>query len=265
MRTPRVMSKGPWYPRGELYATVAPVKKSFSILYVDTEILAVDKPAGVLAVPDRWDPGVPVAKELLSKEFGRLLPVHRIDKDTTGVLLYARNERAHRLLNERFATQQVEKTYLAIVHGEPEAEAWEVELPLRADGDREHRTIIDPAKGKPAKTRFEVAERFRGFALVRALPETGRTHQIRVHLAASGLTIVADPLYGDGAPLKLSALKRRWKGDVYEERPLMARTALHAAEVAFQHPTSGAALTIEASLPRDFSATLHQLRKLCAI
>ncbi len=238
------------------------MKKAFSILYADTEILAVDKPAGVLAVPDRWDPDVPVAREMLSEDFGRLLPVHRIDKDTTGVLVYARNERAHRELNERFATRQVEKTYFAIVHGEPEGEAWEVELPLRADGDREHRTVIDAAKGKPAKTRFEVVERFRGFALVRALPETGRTHQIRVHLAASSLTIVADPLYGDGAPLMLSALKRRWKGDAYEERPLMARTALHAARIAFQHPTGGAMLEIEAPLPRDFRATLAQLRKL---
>lgn len=244
-----------------IYDRVVTVKEAFSILYSDDSILAVDKPAGWLSIPDRWDPDAPVIQHALSKDFGALLPVHRIDKDTSGVLVYACTAQAHRALNDQFSTREVEKTYLALVHGEPQEDRWEVELPLRADGDRLHRTIVDASKGKSAKTVFEVIERFRGFALVRALPETGRTHQIRVHLAASSMIIVADPLYGDGTPLLLSELKRKWKGDAYEEHPLMSRTALHAAKIALTHPLNGERLTIEAPLPRDFRATLAQLRK----
>lgn len=228
-------------------------------------MLAVDKPAGWLSIPDRWDPDAPVIQHALSKEHGSLLPVHRIDKDTSGVLVFARNAEAHRVLNDQFFARGVEKTYFALVHGEPTEDRWQIELALRADGDRLHRTVVDAAKGKPATTIFEVVERFRGFALVKAMPETGRTHQIRVHLAASSMTIVADPLYGDGSPLLLSTLKRRWKGDAYEERPLMARTALHAARIVLTHPASGERLAIEAPLPRDFRATLAQLRKIRAI
>lgn len=237
------------------------MKESFSILYSDDAILAIDKPSGWLSIPDRWDLDAPVVLHALSKEQGTLFPVHRIDKDTSGVLVFARTAQAHRALNDQFSTRAVEKVYFAIAHGEPAEDRWEIRLALRADGDREHRTIVDAAKGKSAATVFEVVERFRGFAFIKAMPETGRTHQIRVHLAASNMTIVADPLYGDGAPLLLSEIKRKWKGDAYEERPLMARTALHAAQVALTHPARGEKIVIEAPLPRDFKATLAQLRK----
>ncbi len=248
-----------------MYGRVGAVKDIFFILYSDDSVLAVDKPAGWLSIPDRWDPDAPVIQHALTKEHGILFPVHRIDKDTSGVLVFARTTQSHRILNDQFSTRAVEKVYLALVHGEPAEDQWRVDLALRADGDREHRTVVDAVKGKLASTTFEVVERFRGFALVKAMPETGRTHQIRVHIAASSMTIVADPLYGDGAPLLLSELKRKWKGDIYEERPLMARTALHASRITFTHPLSGEKLTIEAPLPRDFKATLAQLRKTRAI
>lgn len=241
------------------------MKAQFTILYLDDTIIAVDKPAGVLAIPDHWDPEVPVAQNMLAKQYGALFPVHRIDKDTTGVLLYARTQEAHHILNELFSSRQVGKVYLAIVSGEPERDAWEIDAPLLPDGDRMHRTVIDALKGKPARTKFEVVERFRGFALVRALPETGRTHQIRVHLAASRLPILADALYGNAEPLMLSKLKRRWKGDVFEEKPVIARLALHASSVEFAHPKTGERLRIESPLPRDFKAALNQLRKWRAI
>lgn len=241
------------------------MKGQFPILYLDDTIIAIDKPTGVLAIPDHWDPEVPVAQNILAKQYGALFPVHRIDKDTTGVLLYARDRETHRILNELFSSRQVEKVYLAIVLGEPERDVWEITAPLRPDGDRMHRTVIDAHRGKPARTQFKVVERFRGFALVCASPETGRTHQIRVHLAVSRLPILADALYGNAEPLLLSNLKRGWKGDVFEEKPIIARLALHASSVAFTHPKTGEQLKIDSPLPRDFKAALNQLRKWRAI
>lgn len=236
--------------------------KSLAILYEDEGLLAVDKPSGMLSIPDRYDESAPVALAELEPRYGRLFVVHRIDKDTSGVLLYARNPEAHRSLSGQFATREVGKRYLALVRGRAEADAWECDAPLLADADRTHRTIVDLRWGKPAMSRMLVLERFRDYTWIEILPETGRTHQVRVHCAETGFPLVADPLYGDGEPILLSKLKRKWKGDAWEERPLLSRTALHADSIAFRNPSDGRAMKLEAALPKDLAATLAQLRKL---
>lgn len=231
------------------------------ILFEDDSLLAADKPAGVLSAPDRWDPDLPVAAALLSKGRGRLWAVHRLDKDTTGVLLLARTEEAHRSLSRAFETRSVAKVYRALVRGVPDWTESSCDLPLIPDGDALHRTIVDAHRGKPSTTAFRVLTAFRDFALVEARPETGRTHQVRVHLAALGYPMACDPLYGDGKPVLLSAIKRKWKGDPFEERPLLSRAALHAASVEFPHPVTGLTTRIEAPDPKDLRATLAQLEK----
>ena len=238
------------------------VNKTLAILYSDAMIVVVDKPSGMLSIPDRYDPAAPVALGSLESDFGELFVVHRIDKDTSGVLVYARNAEAHRVLNRQFATREVDKSYLALVRGRTENDEWECDLPLLVDADRQHRTIVNARYGKEALSRFETVERFRDYSLVRVRPETGRTHQVRVHCAATEYPIAADPLYGDGKPVLLSQLKRRWKGDAFDERPLMARTALHAERIVFAHPSDRRSMDISAPLPKDFSALLFQLRKL---
>jgi len=240
---------------------------TISVLYRDEDLIVVDKPAGVLSVPDRYDPDAPVLIRELAKTEGELLVVHRLDKDTSGVLIYARNAEAHRLLSLAFEERKVSKTYLSIVRGSPLWDETLCELSLRTDGDRLHRTLIDEGKGsKEARTAFKVIERFRSGSfsatLVEARPETGRTHQIRVHLAALGFPVLCDPLYGDGHHLVLSKIKGKWKGDTWAERPLLSRTALHAASVEFPPPRTGEPMKVEAPLPKDLRAALTQLKKL---
>jgi RluA family pseudouridine synthase len=235
---------------------------SLDALYSDDALLATDKPAGILSIPDRYDPDAPVAEAMLAKEWGRLYVVHRLDKDTSGVLLFARTAAAHKALGEAFESRSVSKAYRALVRGSPSWDETSCDLPLKADGDRLHRTIIDARRGKPSETAFVVIARYKDCALVEARPATGRTHQVRVHLAALGHPCVCDPLYGDGKPLLLSKLKRRYKGDLLDERPLVSRAALHALWIEVPHPSTGAPLKVEAPLPKDLRAAIAQLEKL---
>jgi RluA family pseudouridine synthase len=231
------------------------------ILYTDGSILAVNKPSGLLSAPDRYDPEALVVSRELEMEHGRLWPVHRLDLDTSGVLLFARNEEVHRLLSMTFEAREVRKIYHAVVNGRPTWTDTECDLSLSPDGDRMHRTIIDGA-GKPCITEFHVIGAHAKMAIVEARPLTGRTHQIRVHLTALGYPVACDPLYGDGKPVLLSKIKRRWKGNEDRERPLISRTALHAYSIELAHPLTGGALKIEAPYPKDFRALVTQLEKL---
>jgi len=215
----------------------------------------------MLSAPDRYDPDALVVSRELEMEYGRLWTVHRLDLDTSGVLIFARTEEAHRALSLLFEEQKVAKVYHAVVSGRPSWTDTSCELPLRPDGDRMHRTIVD-GTGKPSVTHFKVLGCYARMGLVEARPLSGRTHQIRVHLAALGYPVACDPLYGDGQPLFLSKIKRRWKGDEDRERPLMERTALHAVSIELMHPVTGTALKLEAAYPKDYKALVTQLRKL---
>lgn len=222
------------------------------VLYADAAVVAVNKPSGLPVLPDGYDPAAPHLVGLLRARLGELWVVHRLDRGTSGVLLFARTAEAHRTLNLQFDRHQVWKTYLALVVGAP---AWDevVEtVRLRPDGDRKHRTVPDPARGKPSVTRFRVLERLPGCVLVEALPETGRTHQIRAHLRALGHPIAGDPLYGGGA----AALTFPGAPD----RTLIGRPALHASSIAFLHPGDGRQLRLDAPSPEDLAAALSVLR-----
>ena len=244
-------------------------KAPFTLIYADDDMIAVNKAAGLLVAADRWDIEAPRLDLLIQKELPQIAPlcqklyaVHRIDKDTSGILLYALNAEAHRTLNTAFQEREIKKTYRLLIHGRVPEEQFTVDLPLRADGDALHRTVVDKRRGKEAITHFTVLETFRQFSLLEARPVTGRTHQIRAHLAAAGYPIVCDSLYGSGKPVLLSELKQRWHGDVYTEQPLIRRLALHAYQLEGIHPRTGQPFSLAAEYAKDFKGTLHQLQKL---
>ena len=232
-----------------------------TIIWADESLLCINKPPGLPTLPDGYEPGAPHLKALLADQFGELWIVHRLDRETSGLLLLARTQDAHLLLSLQFEARKVEKVYHALVSGNPAWDERKVSLPLRADAGRAHRTVIDARQGKPALTHLKVLERFGIYTLIEARPETGRTHQVRVHLASQGFPVAVDPLYGKGEAIYLSRIKPRYKASRGDERPLLDRLGLHALSLKVDHPQSGERLELVAPYPKDLETVLKNLRR----
>ena len=218
-------------------------------LWADKAVLAVAKPSGLRVIPDGYDAQLPNLHALLEAEWGRLWVVHRLDKDTSGVIVFARTPEAHRVLNAQFANRTVVKVYHALASGSPEWDHLLVDLPLLVNGDRSHRTICNLRHGKPAQTHLQIMRKMENFCLVEARPHSGYTHQIRAHLSSSGLPLLGDPLY---------QYPPSWKGARVHPSllPPFPRTALHALEIHLTHPESGQPLDLLAPYPDDFTFLL---------
>lgn len=235
------------------------------ILYQDDHLIVINKPANLLSVPDRYIADIPNVVHLLGAKFGDpIIAVHRLDRPTSGCLVVARTPAAHKELNRQFQEREIDKVYHAIVEGQPADEETEVDEPIAANPGKLGAMMVSN-RGKSAYTIFKPMEYFgHQFSLVGVQIFTGRTHQIRVHLAYAGYPLIVDPLYGKREHFMLSEIKgRRYntKKD-HEERPLLSRVPLHASRLAFNHPATGERMTFEAPLPKDMRATLNQLGKL---
>jgi len=206
--------------------------------WMDERLVIVDKPSGMLTLPDGYDREKPHLRSLLEPEVGQLWIVHRLDKDTSGLIVLARDAEAHRHLNGQFERGEVAKTYLAVVQSIPVWETQELAWRLRVDGDRRHRTVIDPHRGKPARTICRRLRAGNGLALLEIKPQTGRTHQIRAHLSAAGHPILGDRLYA---------------GQPEHTDGRLGRMALHASGLEFRHPGTDKALAFELPLPEDMA------------
>lgn len=225
------------------------------LVYSDETLIAVNKPAGLRVIPDGYDPSLPNLAAMLRAAYTNVWVVHRLDKDTSGIVLFALSAEAHRSLNQQFERRETQKEYHAIVIGMPEFTSMVVNLPLRVDGDRRHRTIVDHQTGKPAETALEVSQPLGAFTLLNAYPHTGYTHQIRAHLAAVDLPILADPLYKS---LQAETQITRRAGEIARQLPIQ-RTALHASRITLQHPQTQQPLALSAPYPDDFAQTLTML------
>jgi RluA family pseudouridine synthase len=211
------------------------------IIQVDDHILVADKPAGLPVLPDGWEKDAPYLVKTLEQEFGKLWIVHRLDKVTSGVIVFARDAETHRALNMQFESHEAEKIYHAIIEGNPKWEEKITKRPLRVNVGHKHRTVVDDRTGKPSETHFKILRRGQAYTWVEARPRTGRTHQVRVHASALGHPLAGDILYGAS------------------ETKIINRPALHACSLTITHPATNERLTFTAEHPQDFATALKLL------
>jgi len=220
------------------------------IVYADDDLLVVDKPAGLVTHPAPGTRVPTLVEALLDRGIAgggdRERPgvVHRLDRDTSGLLVVARSEAAHAELGRLLRKRSIERTYTALVHGRPGARAGRIEAPIGRDARNRTRMAVDGIGGRAATTHFTLIEALARFSLLELRLETGRTHQIRVHLEAIGHPVVGDPVYAAASAERLG----------------LDRQLLHASRLAFPHPRTGAALSFDSPLPADLAAALARAR-----
>jgi RluA family pseudouridine synthase len=230
----------------------------YTIIFENDHFIAVNKISGISVSADRYDE----SKERLDKlieddlKIPKIYTVHRIDKETSGLVIFAKNSKTHRELSIAFENRQIVKRYTAVVHGRPSWKETVCDLPLVPNGNKKHMTIVDKFRGKESATRFIYLTGCAHYSVIEARPVTGRIHQIRVHAASVGHPVVCDALYGKESPVKLSSFKRGWRGDPFEEKPLLSRLGLHALEITLPDGQ-----ILNAPLQRDMSSLIKQLEK----
>jgi len=241
---------------------------SLEILHEDSDFCAVTKPSGFSTVSERWDSSALCLIDLLWNHWKESDPdaprphvVHRLDKETTGVILFARNGTAQTHLRNQFMERTVKKTYGALVEGLPDPPRGESVIHVEKNPSRPG-SMRFHSSGKECRSQYQLLEAFRDHSWVEIQPLTGRTHQVRLTMLDLGTPCCCDNLYGTGTPLLLSSFKRDYRaGRDGVERPLLNRLGLHALSIQFRHPATEIEMKLESGLPKDLAASLRQLRR----
>ena len=236
------------------------VKAAPEIIFENEQLVVINKPPGLLSIPDREGKEISL-KQLLQQKYGQVYTVHRLDRETSGIIVFAKDPEMHKFLSQAFEERTVVKYYVGLVNGSLPEKQKTIEAPIMEHSVKRGLMIINK-KGKPAVTDYEVLEEFGKFSFLQFRIHTGRTHQIRVHMQYVGHPLVCDELYGDGLPIKISSFKRKYKlsKSEDEEKPILARTGLHAQRLSFTD-MAGKQYNLEAEMPKDMRALLQQLRK----
>ncbi len=249
-------------------ATPAPQEIPLTVVYEDADLLVIDKPAGLVVHPGPGQPDGTLVNALLahcgdslSGVGGVKRPgiVHRLDKDTSGLIVAAKNDTAHQSLSAQFADRSIDRSYCALVWGVPMPPSGRVEGNIgRHPRDRKKMSVVAPPRGKSAATNYRLMQRFgEAASLVECRLESGRTHQIRVHLTHIGFPIIGDPVYGRGTSARKNALSKQ----AAQLTGALNRQALHAAVIGFQHPQTGERLKFSSELPRDMKRIVSVLKR----
>jgi 23S rRNA pseudouridine955/2504/2580 synthase/23S rRNA pseudouridine1911/1915/1917 synthase len=230
------------------------------LIFENDDFVVLDKPSGLLSIPDRAGKEISL-KKILQERYNEIFTIHRLDKGTSGLIMFAKNETAHKFLSQQFENRQTEKIYLGLIIGSPLQKKGTINAPIMEHPVKKGLMVIN-RKGKESLTDYEVIEDFGIYSWMRFQIHTGRTHQIRVHMKDIGHPIVCDELYGDGEPVFLSDIKHKFKLSKNEEqeRPMLNRLALHAFQLKFAG-VDNKQYDFESPFPKDLRATLQQLSK----
>jgi len=237
-------------------------KQRWNIIFEDDHIIVINKPAGLLSIPDRYSEEIPNLLTSLKNYRENIFVNHRLDKDTSGIILYTKTSDAHAAFSKLFEKRDIDKKYKAIVKGIPIEEIGQIELKIALSKNKRKQMVIDQ-KGKLAITKYRIVETWQNFALLELKIITGRMHQIRVHMKAINCPIICDSMYGNDDGFYLSSIKRKYrKNKDVKERPLLSRMALHAHELGFVHPFTKESMVLSSELPKDMKAVVNQFGKV---
>ncbi len=234
-------------------------------LYEDNDILVVNKPPGMLTIPDRFQKHLPNLYNFFQQEYGEIFTVHRLDRGTSGVMIFAKNAESHKKLNDDFENHRVKKIYHAVCSGMPAENEMDIDIPILPNPQKKGLSMPS-ARGKASLTKIRILEQYRVAALLECDLVTGRHHQIRVHLSAIGHPLFTDDLYGRQSEFMLSTIKRKYRPKKEKpEQPIISRPSMHSRSLTVFHPATGEEMSFEAEYPKDIKALLQVLGKYSEI